>query len=99
MREGKSAPGLLFSSEHATQLSIIEIVKWPLWFVSATNMFSSLHSITNEEHYEKGLCNQSSHNGKPITKVGKSSHSTTMNRHLALLAKINGTQRRTQVSP
>ena len=41
------APGLLFSHECTPQISITEIAKWPLRFVSA--MFSLLHSITNEQ--------------------------------------------------
>ena len=36
-----------------------QIAKWPLRFV-----FSLSYSVTNEEHYKKDLCNQSSHNEK-----------------------------------
>ena len=50
------APGLLFSSECTSQLSIAEIVKWPASFSA---MFSQLHSVTNKKHEEKDLCNES----------------------------------------
>ena len=63
-------------------------------------MFSPLHSVTNDEHNEKDLCQSRQKTQMiPVTNVGKSSRSATTNQHLALSAKINGTQRRMQVSP
>ena len=44
--EERMVPGLLFSSEQTSQLSIIEIAKWPLCFV-----FSYVQPVKNEEHY------------------------------------------------
>ena len=69
----RMVPGLLFSSECPPQLSITEIPRSG-HYVSFSAVFSPLHSLTNEEHYEKDLCSQSSHNENSDNFVGKSSH-------------------------
>ena len=56
--EGRMVPGLLFSSQCMSQLSVTENSS-----ASFSAMFIPLPSVTNEEH-KKELCNQSSHNGK-----------------------------------
>ena len=44
----------------ATQI-IVRKVKYPLCFIVSYCMFNPLHSIINQELFEKHLCNQSSH--------------------------------------
>jgi len=64
-------------------------------------MFNSLNSSSNQELFEKHLCNQGSHYEKyrqfPLHKG--SQHVQTPNQCFSLSAKMNGTQRRTLVSP
>ena len=56
----RMAPELIFSSEHVPQLSITDSkVKWPLHFA-----FSYVQPVSNDEHLEKCLCNQSTYHGK-----------------------------------
>ena len=101
IRTERMAPDLLFSSECTVRVStsITEIAKRPLCFI-----FSYVQLIT--QHYKwrntkKGPLQSISHNGKLgcfPSNVGKSSFGATVNWHLALSAKMNGTQRRTVVS-
>jgi len=60
-------------------------------------MFNSLHSNTNQELFEKCLCNQGSHHenyGRFLLCKG-SHHVQPPNQYFLLSAKMNGTQRRT----
>ena len=71
-----------------------------MFIVILSSLLSLLHSVTNEETLGEGHLQSISHNGKfrlLLSNIGKPSCSTTANRHLALSAKIIGTQRRTQV--
>ena len=69
-------------------------------FPSLSAMFNSIHSSTNQEMFEKHLCNQGSHYGKyrwfPLLKG--SCHVQPPNQCFSLSAKMNGTQRRTLVN-
>jgi len=64
-------------------------------------MFNSLHSSTDQELFEKHLCNQGNLYGKygqfPL-RTG-SHHMQPPNQRFSLSAQTNGTQRRTLVSP
>ena len=46
---------------HALIIPVIFWLKWSIQYVSLSAMFKLLHSKTNQELYEKHLCNESSH--------------------------------------
>ena len=84
-------PGLLFSSEHVPQLSINELVKWPLYFFAYYTVLQMKNARRRTFAINPG------HNrklGRFLLNLGKPSHGATMNQHLVLSAKINGTQNR-----
>ena len=73
--------------------SPVIVWNWSIYCPSLLAMFSLLHRSTNQELFEMYLCNQGSHNEKILTiciMQKKPSRATTN-----LLAKINGTQKRT----
>jgi len=71
---------------------------WSIHFLSLSAIVNSLHSSTNQELFEKHLCNLGSHFVRfPVCKG--SHHVQPPSQHFSLSAKINGTQRRTMVSP
>ena len=76
---------------------------WSIHFHSLSSILNSLHSSTNQEVFEKHLCIKSSHYEKygqlRISLHKGSHHVLPPNWHFSLSAKINGTQRRTLVSP
>ena len=75
--------------------------KWSIHYASLSAMFNPLHSISNQELFKKYLWYQNSHYDKygqfPLWRG--SHHMLSPNRHFSLSAKMNGTQRRTLVSP
>ena len=86
---------------HTPQLYQLLSEKWRIHYASVLAMFNPLYSNTNRELFEKHLCNQSSHYEKygwfPFRR--EAYHVLPLNRHFSLSAKMNGTQRRTLVSP
>ena len=75
-------------------------MKYPLCFV--VSYFNPLHSISNQELFEKHLCNQSIQSlstMKNTISIAKGNHHMLPpNQHFSLSAKMNGTQRRILVS-
>ena len=65
-------------------------VKWSL-----CSVFNSLHGITNEEQQVNPVTTEI--RMVPIYKRTEAMHHATMNQHLGLSAKWNGTQRKTKV--
>ena len=74
---------------------LLEIKQWLLCCVFT--YFRPLYSITNEEQYEKHLCNQSSYYEKYV----QDTNTATEKLHsvVALSVKRTGTQRKTKASP
>jgi len=80
------------------------IWNWSIHSPSLSAMFISLHRSMNQELLEKHFCNQGSHYEKyrrfRLFQLCKESHHMQLpNQHFSLSAKMNGTQRRTLVSP
>jgi len=75
--------------------------RYPFRFSVSYSMFNSLHSILNQELFEKNLCNQVSHYEKyeQFPSCNGSHHMQQPNERFSLSGKMNGTQRRTLVSP
>ena len=87
----------MFSFEHAPLLSFTVKVKWLLHFIFSYSSYIQLVThCYKQTNYEKRLCNQSGCYGETDNfhyNVGKPLHAT-MNQHLVLLVKRNGTQRK-----
>ena len=74
--------------------------KWSIHNASLSSMSNPLHRITNQELFEKHLCNQSSHceNMDKFHYKGKPSCATAKSTPFAV-SKMNWTQRRMPVCP
>jgi len=68
---------------------------------SLSSMFNLLHNSMNQKLFEKHLCNQGSHYEKyrQFSLRKGSHHMQPPNQCFSLSAKMNGTQRKTLVSP
>ena len=97
----KSTPVIKVAAVKNTIMLYIPFIVWnrSIHCPSLSATFNSLHSSTNQELFEKYLCNWGSHYIS-VTQRRKGSHYVQPpNQHFSLSAKMNGTERRALVSP